>query len=141
MNFRRVLLTLSLPALWLTGLTPGEIPVPQLANPADAIIGMPLSPLSVAGVARRTTRRAVVYDTAAVSAAAVTTAAVATPAPPPAPVYAPAPAVSGPPSGTIVSTLPSGCISTVQNNVSYFNCAGVLYRVAFQSNNVVYVVQ
>jgi hypothetical protein len=34
-------------------------------RPAHAIIGRPLTPMSYAGVARRTTRRAVVYGAAA----------------------------------------------------------------------------
>jgi hypothetical protein len=36
-----------------------------LEGTAHAIIGMPLTPMSFAGVARRTTRRAVVYGAAA----------------------------------------------------------------------------
>lgn len=39
--------------LWLTG-------TPRLAAPAEAIVGRPLTPVSVAGVARRTTRRCAV---------------------------------------------------------------------------------
>jgi hypothetical protein len=39
---------------------------------AEARIGRPLTPMSYAGVARRTTRRAVVYGGAAASAYAVT---------------------------------------------------------------------
>jgi hypothetical protein len=38
-------------------------------RPAHAIIGMPLTPMSYAGVARRTTRRAAVYGAAAYGAA------------------------------------------------------------------------
>ena len=50
--------------------------VPALGVPsADARVGRPLTPVSVAGVARRQTRRAVV-GTAAVGAAAVGTACV-----------------------------------------------------------------
>jgi hypothetical protein len=48
----------------------------SLVTQANAIIGRPLTPLSYAGVARRTTRRAI-YGTAAVGAAAVGAAAVA----------------------------------------------------------------
>jgi hypothetical protein len=47
---------------------------PQLTTTADARVGRPLTPMSYAGVARRTTRRAV-YGTAAVGAAAVGAAA------------------------------------------------------------------
>jgi len=42
----------------------------SIASPVEAIIGRPLTPMSYAGVARRTTRRAVVGG-AAVGAAAV----------------------------------------------------------------------
>jgi hypothetical protein len=35
--------------------------VPAIANEAHAIIGMPLTPMSYAGVARRTVRRAYYY--------------------------------------------------------------------------------
>ncbi|MDM9625397.1 hypothetical protein QTL95_05795 [Rhizobium sp. S152] len=39
----------------------------DLATPAHAVIGRPLTPLSYAGVARRTTRRAVVGTTTTVA--------------------------------------------------------------------------
>jgi len=41
----------------------------NLITTASAVIGRPLTPLSYAGVARRTTRRAVVYGAAAGAAA------------------------------------------------------------------------
>jgi len=41
----------------------------NLVTTASAVIGRPLTPLSYAGVARRTTRRAVVYGAAAGAAA------------------------------------------------------------------------
>ena len=47
----------------------------QLVSAAEAVIGRPVTPMSYAGVARRTTRRA-----AAVGAATVGAAAIATPA-------------------------------------------------------------
>jgi hypothetical protein len=50
-----------------------------LVTQAQARIGRPLTPMSYAGVARRTTRRAV-YGTAAVGAVAVGAAAYAAPA-------------------------------------------------------------
>ncbi len=49
-------------------------------------------------------------------------------------------AAGAPPIGHIVSALPAGCVSTPIGGVQYFNCAGVYYRPAFQSNNLVYVV-
>lgn len=39
--------------MWISG-------TPRLATPAEAIVGRPLTPVSVAGVARRTTRRCAV---------------------------------------------------------------------------------
>jgi hypothetical protein len=112
---------------------------------AQAIIGMPFTPMSYAGVARRTTRRIVYTDaaiattaTAAAAGAAAASAAAAQPKPPPPP---PAPAPAGPvPVGTVVGTLPPGCVSTPIGGVEYYNCApGVYYRAAFQGNNLVYV--
>jgi len=112
---------------------------------AEAIIGMPLTPMSYAGVARRTTRRVVYTDaaiaTTATAAAAGAAAASAAAAQPPPPRPQPAPAPAGPvPIGTVVSALPAGCVSTPIGGVEYFNCApGVYYRAAFQGNNLVYV--
>jgi hypothetical protein len=57
---------------------------------AHAIIGRPLTPFSYAGVARRTTRRAVMFGAAAYPAAAYPVPAPA-PYPVPAPYPAPAP--------------------------------------------------
>lgn len=53
--------------------------------PAHAIVGRPATPVSVAGVARRTTRRTVVATTAVVAATPppTTTVVVQTPPPPP----------------------------------------------------------
>lgn len=51
----------------------GSVTLPIFASPAEARVGRPLTPVSYAGVARRTTRRVV-----------ATTAAVAAPPPPPA---------------------------------------------------------
>jgi hypothetical protein len=44
-------------------LAPGDSLLPRLVlNDADARIGRPLTPMSVAGVARRTTRRAIILS-------------------------------------------------------------------------------
>jgi len=104
-----------------------------LIKDAQAIVGIPWSPLSVAGVARRTTRRALVIGSSA--AVAEQQAAVAQQQAAVAQQQA-----GAPPIGSTVSTLPPGCVSAPKNNVQYFNCAGVYYRVAFQGNNLVYVV-
>ena len=131
--------------------------VPQ----AHAIIGLPFTPLSFAGVARRTAFRTMAYSSAAAAssrrcpataaaaqqqaAAAQQQAAVqqqaaaaraAAPPPPPAP-----PAASGQPLplGTVVGSLPAGCVSTPVAGVDYFYCGGNFYRAAFQGNNLVYM--
>jgi hypothetical protein len=80
---------------------------------AFAIIGMPLTPGSYAGVARRTARRSAYVGAASAGAAAVSVgAAVAAPAPVPA--------------------LPLGCQPGVP-------CGGTTYQPAYSGTTVVYV--
>lgn len=59
--------------------------------PAGAVIGRPLTPMSYAGVARRTTYRAATYGAAATARAANAAAANAAAAAQPTVIYAPAP--------------------------------------------------
>lgn len=66
------------------------------AAPAHAVVGRPLTPVSVAGVARRTTRRTVVA-TSAVAAPPPTTTTVVVQAPPPAAPPPAAPPATAPP--------------------------------------------
>ncbi|MDO9596083.1 MAG: hypothetical protein Q7J47_00025 [Azoarcus sp.] len=141
------------------------VPLPVTGAPigviseAQAIVGAPLTPISVAGVARRTTRRVVVAGSASAastSAAASATSAAASassaatsaataqaaagqapaatqlPAPPPG---------TKPPIGTVVGTLPAGCVSAPVSGIEYYLCNGSYYRATFQGNNLVYVVQ
>lgn len=119
----------------------------QLFRPAEAIIGMPFTPLSYAGVARRTAYRTVAYSSAiaassAAAAASASAAAAYYPPPPPypptyPPTYLPPP---GPvPIGTVVHMLPPGCVSQVISNVSFMVCGNTFYRAAFQGSNLVYV--
>ena len=127
---------LSLPALLLADLSPWAPLGVGWVREAAAIIGAPLTPVSYAGVARRTTRRVVATEaTVATAATASAAAAAAQPKPPPPPQAA------GPvPIGTVVRELPPGCVATPIGGVEYYNCApGVYYRAAFQSNNLVYV--
>jgi hypothetical protein len=105
---------------------------------AEAVIGAPLTPVSYAGVARRTTRRVVAAETAVATTTAATATAASTPKPAAPP--AAAPAASAVPIGTVVQTLPAGCTSVVVNGVSYSDCGGVFYKTGFQGNNLVYVV-
>ena len=110
---------------------------PGIGRTAHAIVGAPLTPVSVAGVARRTTRRTVaVAGTAAVATTAAASSAAHASPPPPKPATPP-PAV---PVGTVVAALPGGCGPATVNGVSYSYCNGVYYRAGFQGNNVVYVV-
>jgi hypothetical protein len=136
-------------------------PNPQLrlgfVRNAEAIIGMPWTPMSFAGVARRSMYReaawnAAAYNAAAMNAAAYNAAAANSAAASAAAANAAAAnaaasaataqraAGSAVPIGTMVPSLPSGCSSTVINGVNYFNCAGVYYRAGFQGNNIVYIV-
>lgn len=85
-----------------------------VASEALAVVGMPLTPMSYAGVARRTTRRAAYVGAAAATTAAVTTAAV-------------------------VSTLPAGCVEVVSAGVVYQRCGATYYRPTYDGPNLVYV--
>ena len=127
---------------------------------ADAIIGMPMTPLSYAGVARRSMyRQAVVVSSmnaaaahaaaanmAAANAAAAQAAAANAAAAQAAAAQAAAAAAEAQraaaalPIGATVPYLPPGCNSSVINGVNFFNCGGVFYRAGFQGNNVVYIV-
>ncbi len=106
---------------------------------AQAIVGAPATPLSYAGVARRTAYRttAVVATTAAAtSAAAAQSTAAAKAATPPLP-----PPGTPLPIGTVVAQLPPGCVSAPISGIEYYLCGGNYYRASFQGNNLVYVVQ
>jgi len=138
--FKTLLCTLPLLFMLLLDIadhSPSKVP---LVGEAQAIIGAPLTPLSCAGVARRTTRRVVAWDAAATTAVATTATETTsqTSAPPP---NSQGGASSGAvPVGTVVQALPGGCKSVDVNNVSYSDCGGVFYKAAFQGNNLVYVV-
>lgn len=135
---------------------------------AQAIVGAPLTPVSVAGVARRTAyRTAAVTTTAAASqssaqaaaaqqqaAAAQQQAAAAQQQATAAQQQAaagqqqsqaaaaqPAAAAAGQalPLGTVVPSLPAGCTQTTAGGVQYSKCGANYYRAAFQGNNLVYV--
>jgi len=124
-------------ALWLTDLAPDAPWQAVFVAPAEAVVGRPLTPVSVGGVARRTTRRAV-YATSASTAAASQQQAAASQQQAAAPAPAPASTL---PAGTVVTALPSGCESMDVDGTSFFNCGGVMYQPKLQSGNLVYVVQ
>jgi len=144
-NCRPLLLGAAFVALFAADVAP-EAPLGlRLVPDARAIVGAPLTPMSYAGVARRTTRRTVYAASAATTAAAASGAAAAStaaaqPTPPPPPPPAAAPQAGPVPIGTVVTALPPGCVATPIGGVEYYNCApGVYYRAAFQGNNLVYV--
>jgi len=127
-----------------------------LVRDAEAVVGVPVSPVSVAGVARRTAVR----TTAAVSATASSQQAAAASqqqaqvsqqqaqvaqqqaqvAQQQAATAQAQAAAAKLPVGTVVSALPQGCTSAQVSGASYFNCGGTYYKPSYQSNNVVYVV-
>ena len=113
---------------------------------------------AVFGVRRRTHRRslAVGYTAGAASATAATASATAAAsqqqsataeqqapqqqAAPAAPATQPPPASGKPlPLGTVVTALPTGCVSTPVGGVEYYYCGGNFYRAVFQGNMLVYV--
>jgi Tfp pilus assembly protein FimV len=147
---------MALPLLYLAGVSPDAPAGLTLLQEAQAVVGAPLTPVSAAGVARRTTRRAVVA-TSTTQAAAADTAAVqqqqaataqqqaATAQQQAATAQQQAAVAARPPgapaAGAVVTALPAGCKTETSNGVEYQNCGGVYYRAAFQGNNLVYVVQ
>lgn len=117
---------------------------------AEAIIGMPWTPFSFAGMARRSMYREAAWGAAAANVAAANAAAASAAAANAAAANAAAANAAAAqraaapgtavPIGTIVPDLPSGCSSIVISGVNYFNCAGVYYRAGFQGNKIVYIV-
>src|SRR5512139_193344 len=69
-----LVLAAAVPTLWLADISPQVPHGLTLVRHAHAIVGAPLTPVSVAGVARRTTRRVVVAESEATAAAVNTTA-------------------------------------------------------------------
>jgi hypothetical protein len=128
---------------------------------AEAIIGMPMTPLSFAGVARRSMYREAAWHAATMNAAAANAAAAnmayanaaaahaaaanaaaaqAAAANAEAAAAAAQRAAAALPIGATVPYLPPNCNSTLINGINYFNCGGVFYRAGFQGNQVVYIV-
>src|SRR6185503_16330532 len=126
------------------------LPESRFIENAEAIIGMPWTPLSFAGVARRSMYREAAWNAAAVNAAAANAAAAnmaaanaaaanAAAANAEAAAAAAQRAAASLPIGTTVPYLPPNCNSSVINGVNYFNCGGIFYRAGFQSNHIVYI--
>ena len=149
---KALIVATALPLLYLADAVPDAMPSLALVRQAHAIVGAPATPVSVAGVARRTTVRAA-SATAATSqqqaataqqqaATAQQQAATAQQQQATAQQQAAAARPPGAPAaGTVVNALPAGCKPETKGGVEYQNCGGVLYRAAFQGNNLVYVAQ
>lgn len=156
----------ALPLLYLADVSPGSRSGITLVRDANAIVGAPMTPMSVAGVARRHT--VVVASASAASAATASAAsqqqaatakqqsataqqqsataqqqaATAQQQTAAAQQQAAAARPPGAPAvGSMVSALPAGCKPETRSGVEYQNCGGVYYRAAFQGNNLVFVVQ
>ncbi len=86
-------------------------------NDAEAVIGRPLTPMSYAGVARRTTRRAAYAGAYGHGYA-----------------YAPPPVATT----SVVTTLPTGCAQAVSGGVAYYDCGAARYQPYYHGATVVY---
>lgn len=106
----------------------------RIVSDAEAIVGRPATPVSYAGVARRTTYRAA--ETVAVTSAAMATTAAVTAAA----ASAPPPQATTLAVGTAVAALPGGCVPATIGGVAYQKCGNVYYQAAYQGNNLVYIV-
>ena len=152
-TLKALVVAAALPLLYLADTSPDSAQGLTLLREARAVVGAPLTPMSVAGVARRTTARAAVASTSATSQQQAATAQqqqataqqqAATAQQQAATAQQQAAAarpVGAPPAGAVVDALPAGCKPETRNGVEYQNCGGVIYRAAFQGNNLVYVVQ
>jgi len=118
-----------------------------VAPVAHAIVGAPLTPVSAAGVARRSTRRAVVYtstatataaasQTAAANQAAAESAAAAQQAAAAADQAASAAtqAAAAPAPTAMVASLPAGCVTAGD----VFQCGSVYYKPYLSGTQVLY---
>lgn len=109
-------------ALTLGGELTGTSPLLLGGGEAHAVIGRPLTPMSYAGVARRTTRRAAYAGAVAA----------------PAPVYAaPAPVAVAPAAG-VITTLPGGCARADAAGGVYYQCGAVRYQPYYYGSTLVY---
>jgi hypothetical protein len=138
-----------------------KISVVAVALSSVLVVDLPFLPVqavpeaqAIFGVWRRHARRWAVVGTAAVATTAAATTAAATSAAAASETAAAqqqaaaaqqqaaaAPAAAGKPLpiGTVVSALPSGCVSTPVGGVEYYYCGGNFYRAVFQGNQLVYV--
>jgi hypothetical protein len=85
---------------------------------AHAVIGRPLTPVSYAGVARRTTRRSVYAGAATGYAYPAPTAVVA--------------------SSGVVTALPANCAQQTASGTIIYQCGSVAYRPYYSGSTLVY---
>ncbi len=123
MKTRATLLIAAIAALGIVGELSGTSPFLLGGHDAHAIVGRPLTPMSYAGVARRTTRRAV-YAGAA-------TGAYAHP-------YGYGYGYAAPPPVGVVTTLPAGCGQVATPTGVYYQCGATRYAPAYNGPTVVY---
>lgn len=121
----------------------------QFLRDAQAIIG--IAPggsvvrrhaiVGTAAVASTTAQATASANASAAAAAEANAAAANANAAAAAAAATPAPAPAGPPAvGTIVTTLPPGCVAETLNNVAYQLCGVTYYTTAMMGNNLVFVV-
>ena len=96
----------------------------------------PVATVAVVSVAASSANKNAAAAANANAAAANANAAAAAAKPPP-----PAAPVGSLPVGTIVTTLPPGCATTVLNGVEYERCGATYYRATMMGSNLVFVVQ
>jgi hypothetical protein len=108
-------------ALTVAGQLTGTGPLLLGGGEAHAVIGRPLTPMSYAGVARRTTRRAA-YAGAYAGAVA-------------APVAVVAPVV---PTAGVVTALPGGCARADAAGGVYYQCGPARYQPYYYGSTLVY---
>jgi hypothetical protein len=115
----------------------------QLVPEAEAILGVRrrahrrgVAVGYTAGVAAASTAASQQQAATAQQQSAATQQQAAAPAP-----AAPPPEAAGEPLplGTVVSSLPAGCVPTPVGGVEYYYCGGNFYRAVFQGNSLVYV--
>ena len=117
-------------ALAVTGELTGTGPLLLGGGEAHAVIGRPLTPMSYAGVARRTTRRAA-YAGAYTGAYAGAAVAATTPYP----YVAAAPVV---PTAGVVTALPDGCARADAAGGVYYQCGAARYQPYYYGSTLVY---
>jgi len=105
-------------ALTVAGELTGTSPLLIGGGDAHAVIGRPLTPMSYAGVARRTTRRAAYVG----AATATTPVAMATVVP----------------TASVVTALPTGCARADASTAVYYQCGAARYQPYYYGSSLVY---